>query len=236
MGRIDPPVCVPMCWCDAHTSLYLHLDFAFFVSLGSGVDYPSDRSSWLQRLGLAKSKVGRNSTPGPDKASSFHCPDAVNSAGGEPLLFFLWLHLGILTSLNSYKHWRESGEGRGCDEGDVMCAYLGAVSVKMRAECGRPELSWEQVKMLPWKSWVFVFFWYFSSPSRNSLRTLFFFHTNFHLLTCLNTSLCPSFPDFSALQGQGKSPSQQIMEFEWTVASGCLTPAPWLASMLSSAH
>lgn len=47
---------------------------------GSGVDHPPDCSSWLQRLGLAKSEVGRNSSSGPDKASSFHCPDAVNSA------------------------------------------------------------------------------------------------------------------------------------------------------------
>lgn len=88
MGRINPPVCVPMCWYDAHMSLYLHLDFAF-VFLGSGVDYPSDCSSWLPRLGLAKSKVGRNPSTGPDKGSSFHCPDAVSSAGGEPLLFFI---------------------------------------------------------------------------------------------------------------------------------------------------
>lgn len=86
-AAIDPPVCVPMY--NAHTSLYLRWDFAFFVFIGSGADYPSDCSSWLQRLGLAKSKVGRNSSPGPDKGSSFHCPDAVNSAGGKPLLFFI---------------------------------------------------------------------------------------------------------------------------------------------------
>lgn len=88
-GRINCPVCLLMCWYDAHTSLYLHLGFAFFVFLGSRVDYPSDCSSWLQRLGLAKNKVGRNPSPGPDKGSSFHCPDAVNSPGGEPLLFFI---------------------------------------------------------------------------------------------------------------------------------------------------
>lgn len=101
MGRVDPfCLCAYMCWCDAHTSLYQLLDFAFCVFSGSGVDHPSDCSSWLQRLGLAKSKVEWNSSPGPDKAPSFHCPDAVNSAGGEPLLFFVWLHLGTSTPLN----------------------------------------------------------------------------------------------------------------------------------------
>lgn len=139
-------------WC-SHVPLST-LGFCLLCFSGSGVDYPSDCSSWLQRLGFAKSKVGRNPSPGPDKASSFHCPDAVNSAGEEPLLFSVLLHWGILTSLNSYKHWRKSGEGRG-GVMKVMCLFG---SVKMRAEFGCPELSWEQVKVLPWNSWVFVFF------------------------------------------------------------------------------
>lgn len=107
VGRIDPFCpCAYMCWCDAHMSLYQLLDFAFCVFLGSGVDYPSDCSSWLQRLGLAKSKVGRSSSSGPDKAPSFHRPDAVNSSGGDPLPFFVWLHLGISTSRNKYDPWK----------------------------------------------------------------------------------------------------------------------------------
>lgn len=70
--------------------------FCLLCFLGSGIDYPSDCTSWLQRLGLAKSKVGRNSSSGPDKAPSFHCPDAVNSAGGKASALLCLTPLGYL--------------------------------------------------------------------------------------------------------------------------------------------
>lgn len=216
------------------------LGFCLLCFLGSGIDYPSDCSSWLQRLGLAKSKVGRNSSCGPDKAPSFHCPDAINSAGGEPLLFFVWLHLGISTSLNWYEPWKgEWGRFRGCDEREVMCPCLGVVNIEIRAEFECPEISWERVRMFLWKRWVLLFgvciFLSTSPPQLGTLSGLFFFffHMNFHLSASLNASLYPSSPGFSALQWQSESPSQQIVEFKQAVAAGCPTLAPWLAGVLS---
>lgn len=126
--------CICMCWCGAPIFLYQLLNFCLFCFLGSGVDHPPDCSSWLQRLGLAKSEVGRNSSSGPDKASSFHCPDAVNSAGGELLVFLVSLHLRLLSSLNWYKFWKGERGGQSVVLKGKMCSYVRVLNVEMKAD------------------------------------------------------------------------------------------------------
>lgn len=135
MGRIGQfYLCICMCYCGAPIFLYQLLNFCLFCFLGSGVDHPPDCSSWFQRLGLAKSEVGRNSSSGPDKASSFHCPDAVNSTGGELLVFLVSLRLRLLSSPNWHEFGKESGESSGWDEGEDMWSYVRVLNVKMKAE------------------------------------------------------------------------------------------------------
>lgn len=114
MGRIGPfSLCICVCCCGAPIFLYQLLNFCLLCFLGSGVDHPSDCSSWFQRLGLAKSEVGRNSSSGPDKASSFHCPDAINSTGGKLLVFLVSLCLRLCPHPTDTNFGKESGESRG---------------------------------------------------------------------------------------------------------------------------
>lgn len=178
MGRIQP-----FCLCAyVHTCSHVPLPtlgFCLLCFLGSGVDYPSDCSSWLQRLGLAKSKVGRNSSSGPDKTPSFRCPDAVNSAGGEPLLFFdsTWV---------SQPHWTDMNPEK--ENGKIERVWWKASDVSLFGSGKCRNQSWI------WMSWDFletgkeicerdrfcslmvVFFSVYFSPQLGRLSGLFFSH------------------------------------------------------------
>lgn len=102
----------------------------------------------------------------------------------------LILQVGSLCSSSSDSTWvprphwtntnpgKERGGGRGCDEGEVLHAYLEAVNVEMRSDLN--ELSWEQVRMLLWKGWVLLFgvciFLGTSPPQLETVSGLFFSH------------------------------------------------------------